>query len=191
MTRRRSYRKSTSDLTEADSETFVMKPQQQQQQPQPRRRGSSKGGLAYLASRRERGSRDSIRSNASNASIFSNEDIGPLAFQASERGRQRRTSNFLELPGTYVNYEQGRVCLVFPALHSLHPFTQVNIDLRRCHQNPQPASRQYSSDGWQENLQGIMDEKMGSNPQILLEHGILLLALDGWRRVEKEGRVLK
>lgn len=71
-----------------------MKPQQQ---PQPRRRGSSKGGLAYLASRR--GSRDSIRSNASNASIFSNEDIGPLAFQASERGRQRRTSNFLELPG--------------------------------------------------------------------------------------------
>lgn len=39
-----------------------------------------------------------MKSAASNASIFSNEDIGPLAFQASARGRQRRTSNFLELP---------------------------------------------------------------------------------------------
>lgn len=55
------------------------------------------GGLAYLASRRN--SRDSMKSAASNASLFSNEDIGPLAFQASARGRQRRTSNFLELPG--------------------------------------------------------------------------------------------
>lgn len=63
---------------------------------QHRRRGSSKGGLAYLASRRN--SRDSMKSAVSNASIFSNEDIGPLAFQASARGRQRRTSNFLELP---------------------------------------------------------------------------------------------
>lgn len=57
------------------------------------------GGLAYLASRRN--SRDSMKSAASNASIFSNEDIGPLAFQASARGRQRRTSNFLELPGKF------------------------------------------------------------------------------------------
>lgn len=55
------------------------------------------GGLAFLASRRN--SRDSIKSVASNSSLFSNEDIGPLAFQASARGRQRRTSNFLELPG--------------------------------------------------------------------------------------------
>lgn len=55
------------------------------------------GGLAFLASRRN--SRDSIKSIASNSSLFSNEDVGPLAFQASARGRQRRTSNFLELPG--------------------------------------------------------------------------------------------
>lgn len=55
------------------------------------------GGLALLASRRN--SRDSIKSVASNSSLFSNEDVGPLAFQSSARGRQRRTSNFLELPG--------------------------------------------------------------------------------------------
>ncbi|KAK6622311.1 hypothetical protein RUM44_002122 [Polyplax serrata] len=51
------------------------------------------GGLAYLASRR--GSRDSV---ASAVSQLSNEDIGPLNFNATPRGRQRRTSNFLELP---------------------------------------------------------------------------------------------
>ncbi|KAI4467836.1 hypothetical protein MML48_2g00014472 [Holotrichia oblita] len=60
----------------------------------PRRKSSVKGGLAYLASRR--GSRDSVASNMSNVS---NEDIGPLNFQNTVRGRQRRTSNFLELPG--------------------------------------------------------------------------------------------
>lgn len=43
-----------------------------------------------------------MKSAASNASIFSNEDIGPLAFQASARGRTRRTSNFLELPSEYM-----------------------------------------------------------------------------------------
>lgn len=59
------------------------------------------GGLAYLASRRN--SRDSMKSAISNASIFSNEDLGPLAFQASARGRQRRTSNFLELPSEYLH----------------------------------------------------------------------------------------
>lgn len=64
-----------------------------------RRRGSSKGGLAYLASRRS--SRESVKSICSNTSNFSNEDIGPLAFQASSRSRQRRTSNFLELPSKY------------------------------------------------------------------------------------------
>lgn len=51
---------------------------------------------AYLASRR--GSRDSQCSNVSN---ISNEDIGPLNFNAHPRVRQRRTSNFLELPGMY------------------------------------------------------------------------------------------
>lgn len=50
---------------------------------------------AYLASRR--GSRDSQCSNASNVS---NEDVGPLNFSAHPRLQQRRTSNFLELPGT-------------------------------------------------------------------------------------------
>lgn len=58
------------------------------------------GGLAFLASRRN--SRDSIKSVASNSSLFSNEDVGPLAFQTSARGRQRRTSNFLELPGKLI-----------------------------------------------------------------------------------------
>lgn len=70
------------------------------------------GGLALLASRRN--SRDSIKSVASNSSLFSNEDIGPLAFQASARGRQRRTSNFLELPGTnqliFNNHVAQRLC---------------------------------------------------------------------------------
>lgn len=55
-----------------------------------------------MASRRN--SRDSIKSIASNSSLFSNEDVGPLAFQSSARGRQRRTSNFLELPGINDNY---------------------------------------------------------------------------------------
>ncbi|XP_033225805.1 uncharacterized protein LOC117178488 [Belonocnema kinseyi] len=81
-------RKSTSDLTElgdAETEVTILS--------SPRRRGSMKGGLAYLASRR--GSRDSQVSNLSNVS---NEDVGPLNFSAHPRGRQRRTSNFLELP---------------------------------------------------------------------------------------------
>ncbi|XP_012270480.1 uncharacterized protein LOC105694415 [Orussus abietinus] len=81
-------RRSTSDLTDrgdADTEVTVLS--------SPRRRGSMKGGLAYLASRR--GSRDSQASNLSN---ISNEGVGPLNFSAHPRGRQRRTSNFLELP---------------------------------------------------------------------------------------------
>ncbi|XP_008553262.1 uncharacterized protein LOC103575310 [Microplitis demolitor] len=84
-------RRSTSDLIDAaavdenETETTILS--------SPRRRGSMKGGLAYLASRR--GSRDSQASNISN---ISNEDIGPLNFSAHPRGRQRRTSNFLELP---------------------------------------------------------------------------------------------
>ncbi|KAL6434947.1 hypothetical protein ACFW04_005244 [Cataglyphis niger] len=86
-------RRSTSDLTdmgEADTEITMLS--------SPRRRGSMKGGLAYLASRR--GSRDSQCSNISNVT---NEDVGPLNFSAHPRGRQRRTSNFLELPGENSN----------------------------------------------------------------------------------------
>lgn len=94
-------RRSTSDLTDMSDEvtagggstsvTSLSRPSS------PRRRGSMKGGLAYLASRR--GSRDSLASNVSNVS---NEDIGPLNFQNTARGRQRRTSNFLELPGEFI-----------------------------------------------------------------------------------------
>lgn len=85
------HRKSTSDLTGNDEKQHVV--------TKHRRRGSSKGGLAYLVEKRDsrRGSRDSAVSHISN---FSNEDVGPLAnFQQTQRGRQRRTSNFLELPG--------------------------------------------------------------------------------------------
>ncbi|XP_037918216.1 uncharacterized protein LOC119656024 isoform X3 [Hermetia illucens] len=92
-------RKSTSDLTDINDGSVPVV-------SKPRRRGSSKGGLAYLASRRS--SRDSLKSAVSNTSIFSNEDIGPLAFQASTRGRQRRTSNFLELP--VPDHIRPRVC---------------------------------------------------------------------------------
>ncbi|KAH8418695.1 hypothetical protein KR222_010951 [Zaprionus bogoriensis] len=104
------YRKSTSDLTK-DSEHELsgckpVKPKRDAVEYKPRRRGSSKGGLAYLASRRS--SRESMKSACSNASIFSNDDIGPLAFQSSNRGRQRRTSNFLELP--VPDHVRPRVC---------------------------------------------------------------------------------
>ncbi|XP_049543128.1 arf-GAP with ANK repeat and PH domain-containing protein cnt-2-like [Anopheles darlingi] len=96
-------RKSTSDLT---SEGAMMG-SSLGGRPAGRRRSSHKGGgLAFLASRK--GSRDSIKSAASNTSVFSNEDIGPLAFQASARGRQRRTSNFLELP--VPDHARPRVC---------------------------------------------------------------------------------
>lgn len=88
-------RKSTSDLTDWTDDvphspqtmtTSISRPSSL------RRRGSIKGGLAYLASRR--GSRESTISNCDSV-----EDIGPLNFQITMRGRQRRTSNFLELPG--------------------------------------------------------------------------------------------
>ncbi|EDW79762.1 uncharacterized protein Dwil_GK17958 [Drosophila willistoni] len=108
----RYHRKSTSDLTQdAEHELSGCKPQKpkRDQAPveyKPRRRGSSKGGLAYLASRRS--SRESMKSACSNTSIFSNDDIGPLAFQSSNRGRQRRTSNFLELP--VPDHIRPRVC---------------------------------------------------------------------------------
>ncbi|XP_064537974.1 uncharacterized protein Rgk2 isoform X2 [Drosophila montana] len=104
------YRKSTSDLTQdAEHELSGCKPSKPKRDAveyKPRRRGSSKGGLAYLASRRS--SRESMKSACSNTSIFSNDDIGPLAFQSSNRGRQRRTSNFLELP--VPDHVRPRVC---------------------------------------------------------------------------------
>ncbi|XP_032572654.1 uncharacterized protein LOC6609811 isoform X1 [Drosophila sechellia] len=103
------YRKSTSDLTQdADHELSGCKPNKPKAhvEHKPRRRGSSKGGLAYLASRRS--SRESMKSACSNASIVSNDDVGPLAFQSSNRGRQRRTSNFLELP--VPDHVRPRVC---------------------------------------------------------------------------------
>lgn len=88
-------RKSTSDLTDLTDDAGNTTTMTSLSRPSsPRRKGSVKGGLAYLASRRS--SRDSIASNMSNVS---NEDIGPLNFQNTTRGRQRRTSNFLELPG--------------------------------------------------------------------------------------------
>lgn len=90
-------RKSTSDLTDMTDDAGNTTLTSLSRPSSPRRKGSVKGGLAYLASRR--GSRDSVASNMSNVS---NEDIGPLNFQNTPRGRQRRTSNFLELPGMVI-----------------------------------------------------------------------------------------
>ncbi|XP_062710275.1 uncharacterized protein LOC109423281 isoform X2 [Aedes albopictus] len=100
--------KSTSDLTQTTAEATAMTTMSGAMPGRKGRRRSSHkgGGLAYLASRK--GSRDSIKSGASNTSVFSNEDVGPLAFQASARGRQRRTSNFLELP--IPDHARPRVC---------------------------------------------------------------------------------
>ncbi|XP_045471679.1 uncharacterized protein LOC123678590 isoform X2 [Harmonia axyridis] len=96
-------RKSTSDLTDLTDDAVNTTTTSLSRPSSPRRKGSVKGGLAYLASRR--GSRDSLASNMSNVS---NEDIGPLNFQNTARGRQRRTSNFLELP--VPDHIRPRVC---------------------------------------------------------------------------------
>lgn len=96
-------RKSTSDLTDMTDDAANTTMTSLSRPSSPRRKGSVKGGLAYLASRR--GSRDSVASNMSNVS---NEDIGPLNFQNTARGRQRRTSNFLELPGKFWNFDRIR-----------------------------------------------------------------------------------
>lgn len=88
-------RKSTSDLTELTDDTPQTRSTSISRPCSPMRRGSMKGGLAYLASRR--GSRESTMSNCDSV-----EDIGPLNFQNTMRGRQRRTSNFLELPGKFM-----------------------------------------------------------------------------------------
>lgn len=55
--------------------------------------------LSYLKQRKKEESCDSIKTTTSNASILSNDDLGPLAFQATKRSQGRRTSNFLEIPG--------------------------------------------------------------------------------------------
>uniref|UniRef100_A0A1B0BI46 Uncharacterized protein n=1 Tax=Glossina palpalis gambiensis TaxID=67801 RepID=A0A1B0BI46_9MUSC len=106
------YRKSTSDLTQDTDNELSRYNSRKGFTKSPggsftaRRRSSSKGGLAYLASRRS--SRESMKSAFSNTSIASNDDVGPLAFQASNRGHQRRTSNFLELP--VPDHFRPRVC---------------------------------------------------------------------------------
>lgn len=89
-------RKSTSDLTDLTDDTPQTRSTSVSRPCSPMRKGSMKGGLAYLASRR--GSRESNISNCDSV-----EDIGPLNFQNTMRGRQRRTSNFLELPGELIN----------------------------------------------------------------------------------------
>uniref|UniRef100_A0A1B0A7D9 Uncharacterized protein n=1 Tax=Glossina pallidipes TaxID=7398 RepID=A0A1B0A7D9_GLOPL len=105
-------RKSTSDLTQDPDSELSRYNSRKGFTKSPggsftaRRRSSSKGGLAYLASRRS--SRESMKSACSNTSAASNDDIGPLAFQASNRGHQRRTSNFLELP--VPDHFRPRVC---------------------------------------------------------------------------------
>lgn len=96
-------RRSTSDLTDLMEEDCSTTATSLSRPCSPRSRaGSIKGGggLAYLASRR--GSRDSQLSQASA------EDVGPLNFSSNPRGRQRRKSNFLELPG---NFSVRRVLL--------------------------------------------------------------------------------
>ncbi|CAG4939363.1 unnamed protein product [Colias eurytheme] len=97
----RACRKSTSDLTDLTDDTPQTRSTSISRPCSPMRRGSMKGGLAYLASRR--GSRESTVSNCDSV-----EDIGPLNFQNTMRGRQRRTSNFLELP--VVEHSRPRVC---------------------------------------------------------------------------------
>ncbi|XP_066137975.1 uncharacterized protein [Euwallacea fornicatus] len=95
-------RKSTSDLTDMTEDTTNTTTTALSRSGS---RKSSKGGLAYLASRRSsRGSRESVSSVLSNAS---NEGLGPLNFQ-HPRNRQRRTSNFLELP--VPDHIRPRVC---------------------------------------------------------------------------------
>ncbi|KAL1512756.1 hypothetical protein ABEB36_002292 [Hypothenemus hampei] len=101
-------RKSTSDLTDMTEDTTNTTMTALSRSGS---RKGSKGGLAYLASRRSsrgsrgsRGSRESISSVLSNAS---NEGLGPLNFQ-HPRNRQRRTSNFLELP--VPDHIRPRVC---------------------------------------------------------------------------------
>ncbi|VVC27858.1 Hypothetical protein CINCED_3A003053 [Cinara cedri] len=84
--------RSAFDLTECTEEDPSTIPASLSRPSSPRGRG-----LAYLASRRS--SRDSQ---------FSNEELAPLNFNATARGRQRRTSNFLELP--VPDHVRPRVC---------------------------------------------------------------------------------
>ncbi|XP_050420083.1 uncharacterized protein LOC126833022 [Adelges cooleyi] len=84
--------RSASDLTGCTEEDHSITSASLSRPSSPRGRG-----LAYLASRRS--SRDSQ---------FSNEELAPLNFNATARGRQRRTSNFLELP--VPDHVRPRVC---------------------------------------------------------------------------------
>lgn len=104
------HRKSTSDLT-SDEHRKENENSSSTAPSKHRRRGSSKG-LAYLVEKRDsrRGSRESVMSTMSQQTNFSNEDIGPLtSFQQTQRGRQRRTSNFLELPGEFFAINSQRL----------------------------------------------------------------------------------
>lgn len=129
------HRKSTSDLTHDDDsfrkENGNVTPTNAPQKH--RRRGSSKGGLAYLVEKRDsrRGSRESVISQQTNVS---NEDIGPLTnFQQTQRGRQRRTSNFLELPGetlrgpTVINESEGKLISLQSPTTSAHASVRYRI----------------------------------------------------------------
>ncbi|KAI4467829.1 hypothetical protein MML48_2g00008575 [Holotrichia oblita] len=118
----------------------------------PRRKSSVKGGLAYLASRR--GSRDSVASNMSNVS---NEDIGPLNFQNTVRGRQRRTSNFLELPVVYrlkwdiLKFENLHVSLNLPEL-------QERLSQVMRENGEDPDNHVFEVDGGTNELQKVLKE---------------------------------
>lgn len=106
-------RRSTSDLTDLMEEECSTTATSLSRPCSPRSRaGSIKGGggLAYLASRR--GSRDSQVSQASA------EDVGPLNFSSNPRGRQRRKSNFLELPGNFFMHIilLGLLCSLEPTV---------------------------------------------------------------------------
>ncbi|KAG5682220.1 hypothetical protein PVAND_011586 [Polypedilum vanderplanki] len=128
------HRKSTSDLTNEEdyykeNENTMMQctGSSYNHNYKHRRRGSSKGGLAYLVEKRDsrRGSRESVISQQTN---ISNEDIGPLTnFQQTQRGRQRRTSNFLELP--VPDHIRPRVCSLPDRPAAYNP--RVSEDLYR------------------------------------------------------------
>lgn len=48
----------------------------------------------------------SVKTVTSNESILSNDDLGPLSFRVSKRSQQRRTSNFLEIPGKIMTLQK-------------------------------------------------------------------------------------
>ncbi|XP_034242960.1 uncharacterized protein LOC117646236 [Thrips palmi] len=108
-------RRSTSDLTDLEdgrgcmTPTSLSRPSSRPSSPCGRRRSGSikAGNLAYLASRRGSGASAAGLSGATSPA-GSIEDVGPLNFSANPRQRQRRTSNFLELP--VPDHIRPRVC---------------------------------------------------------------------------------